>query len=221
MKLYHGTNSEALATILTSGLKPRGKGRGNWKHTVDSHPDMVYLTNAYALWFAYVASSESGGDMVVVEIDTALLNPFRFVPDEDFLEQATRTQSGLGLAPTDKPMKYRNRWYCRHIREFSQHWEDSLKHLGNCSYDGDIPTSAITRFAVIPGYRAPGLVMAGIDPSITLMNYKLLGEKYCNWTRWAFGDPLEPGGDHSVLPPDYMSKVSRDGIIVRSIKELV
>ena len=34
MKLYHGTAARHLPKVLKHGLKPRGKGKGNWEHTV-------------------------------------------------------------------------------------------------------------------------------------------------------------------------------------------
>ena len=33
--LYHGTSERHVADILKNGLKPRGKRRGNWKHTIE------------------------------------------------------------------------------------------------------------------------------------------------------------------------------------------
>lgn len=51
--LYHGTSSKYLPSILREGIKPRKLTRqSNWKTTIESRNDMVYLTNAYALYFA-------------------------------------------------------------------------------------------------------------------------------------------------------------------------
>jgi hypothetical protein len=210
MKLYHGTNAKHLNAILKDGLKPRGKkAKGNWRHTMSSCPDAIYLTDAYAVYFAWTATRD-GDDMLIIEIDTDRLDFFNLVPDEDFLEQASRKS---GPAPLDKSMKYRTSWYRRRLMEFSENWINSIKHLGTCAYMRSIPPEAITRYAIIPGDRTSELVMAGMDPSISLMNYHIMGEKYRNWVRWAFGDPLE-GETEGPFAHAYMSKLARDGIVV-------
>lgn len=229
MKLYHGTSAARLPSILKDGIKPRGKGKGNWKHSVDGNPNVVYLTIAYALYFAWTATDiGKNEDLLVLEIDTAKLFPFDLVPDEDFLEQATRKGPGLGLAPIEKSMKYRTAWYRRRLRGFSEYWKESVDGLGNCGYMGTIPPAAITRYAVISHERIAELVMSGMDPSISLLNYKLVGDKYRNWIKWAFGDPLDglteeaqadiadPSFDRvrMAFDPAFMRQIPRDGIEV-------
>jgi hypothetical protein len=222
MKLYHGTSIKAIDQILDHGLKPRGKkGKGNWKHTIDSHPDAVYLTNAYAIYFAHTAA-ELDDDLVVFEIDTGELNLLNLVPDEDFLEQATRKE---GPAPTGASMKYRTNWYRRRLRDFQPHWTDSVDGLGTCAYMGEIPRQAIKRYAILPAARRSEIIFGGMDPMIMLLNYKLVGDRYRNWIKWLFGDEMEGEPslvDHpdvnirSAFDPGYMRKISRDGITVRT-----
>lgn len=214
MKLYHGTGAGHLPCILEQGLKPRGKKAGNWQHTTESNPNAVYLTDAYALYYAFSAAKPGEEDMVVLELDTAKLAPFFMVPDEDFLEQATRKS---GPAPLDKSMHYRTKWYRRRLLRFGEYWMESVKHLGNCAYHGEIPVTAITRYVVIPHARAFELFMAGMDPNISLLNYKIVGDKYRNWIRWAFGDPLVSSEQENLIIRDsatYMSQISREGIQV-------
>lgn len=43
------------------------------------------------------------------------------------------------MAPLDKPIKYRTRWYRERLQRFTHHWQDSLKGLGTCSYHRAIP----------------------------------------------------------------------------------
>ena len=205
MKLYHGTSESAVTKILSQGfIKPRGKGRGNWKHTVDSNPDAIYLTDAYAIYFAgNAAKLDKNERLAVIEIDTEKLNPFWMAPDEDFLEQATRKQAGENLAPTNKPMKFRTRWYRKRLLNFTPSWQLSLEHMGNCTYHNHIPTSAITRIAFIePDAYARMIWMAGLDPMITIMNYRIMGLKYRNSIKQLFHDPITEEDDFSRLRID-------------------
>jgi hypothetical protein len=218
MKLYHGTSRKYLDKILKEGLKPRGKkGTNNWKHSVGSNPNTVYLTNAYAIYFAHVASDDDEDDMVVLEIETAKLNPFLLMPDEDFLEQVTR--SG-GPAPRDKSMKYRTMWYRRRLKAFQHLWLDSINELGTCGYFGNIPVAAMTRYSIIPNNRRAELIVAGVDPQISIQNYFICGDRYRNWTRWAFGDELVNNPNSLLRDPDYMKNIDHKGVRVGYVEHL-
>lgn len=213
MKLYHGTSAAAVPGILEHGIKPRGKnGTSNWKRTIESNPEAVYLTNAYALHFAANATKEKER-MAVVEIDSTLLSPLRLCPDEDFLEQATRKQNDPGLAPMGKSMKYRTRWYRRHIREFSQFWDASLEHMGTCCHYGVIPVEAIIRVAFINAQTYAAMVWTcGLDPMISVMNYRFAGEKYRHSMARMFGD-TEEEYLNMLLPhvdPEKMTEARRE-----------
>lgn len=188
MKLYHGTTIKKLTRIMKIGLEPRRSRTGNWKHNnAPSRTDCVYMTNAYAIFFALNASNVASEDPCVLEIDTLKLKLSCLLPDEDFLEQATR---GMGDAPLDWPMLKRTAWYRARLEQFSSFWEKSLKHLGNCSYKGTIPVEAITRIAVIDQTDQAEFCWQALDPSITLMNYHIVGTKYRGMTKWLFGDDM-------------------------------
>lgn len=97
MRLYHGTTEAVARAALAQGLAPRSltQAKGNWdKHP--SNPHAVYLTTAYAGYFAACASDD-GNKWGLVEIETDLLDVARLVPDEDWLEQVSRTQAISGL----------------------------------------------------------------------------------------------------------------------------
>ena len=100
MIIYHGTAERHLKSILQTGIAPRGRSAGNWKHSVTSNPRAVYLTVSYALHFASNACRpKEDKNMLVLEVETDLLNPYLLAPDEDFLEQGTR-----GYKANDKPV---------------------------------------------------------------------------------------------------------------------
>lgn len=189
MKLYHGTTKKVAEKALKEGLKPRGTRKGNWKHTVDSRRDAVYMTDVYGLYFAYTACK--GKDVpAVIEIDVDLLDQNLLIPDEDFLEQASRNQEGVGLADTKKNMKERTEYY-RKVAEFNKHlWERSLEGLGTVSYQGIIPPEAISRIAYISVEKQSHVLYSAADAMICLLNHKFCSQKYAAGIRWLFGEEI-------------------------------
>lgn len=191
MKLYHGTAARHLPKVLKHGLKPRGKGKGNWEHTVMSRPDAVYLTVAYSLYYALTATKKSEREAVIFEVDSSKLNPFRLCPDEDFLAQAAQVG-----APAFKDIKeqYDNdllkmtAHFRDELEEYSDDWEASVKHMGNCCFIGNIPVEAITRYALIPNIYK---FVQWSDPTIGIMNYRVLGEYYQALSKRVFGDETD------------------------------
>lgn len=198
MKLYHGTNERAARAILRDGLKPRAAlpgvpTEGNWLATVPSNPEAVYLTTAYAPFFATVATGEDER-MAFIEVDTELLDASLFRPDEDFLEQATRGQTGRPpfAPPRRAGLVKRVAWFRDHIHAWSgqEAWRLSLEHLGTCAYYGGIPREAISRVALCAWDAAKDMSMLAADPMICIPNYKFCGVKYRALTRWFMGYPV-------------------------------
>lgn len=173
MKLYHGASSEMLPQILKRGLLPRGKKSGNWEHTIESRPDCVYLTNAYAPYF---------GDLII-EIDTNILHEWRLLPDEDAVEQCMRGKDGIEGDYKQRTEVIRNR-----LDQYvgNGQWKGSLQALGTCAYQGKIPPHAFTRYTVIPVSTRMYW-----DPVMVLLNYRLCGGRYRMQTARLFGDVPE------------------------------
>ena len=70
MIVYHGTSWKHWQNIKKNGLRVRGKSpRSNWTHSIESNPDTVYLTDAYAIYFGLAALSLKGDDTKVVVIE--------------------------------------------------------------------------------------------------------------------------------------------------------
>jgi hypothetical protein len=123
------------------------------------------------------------------------------MPDEDFLEQATRGQKapawcrGLSRCRT---MKARTEWFRDRLEIFAEHWTQSIAGIGNAAHLGRISPEAFTRI----GYFRPNgcdAMFWAIDPTITLLNYQIMGPKYRSLTRWFVGEPLTPAeffGEH-------------------------
>lgn len=193
MKLYHGTSLEAAENALVVGLVPRGKRKGNWGRTVMSRSDAVYLTNCYAPYFAMCADDKTPA---LLEIDTDHLTIGNLVPDEDVLEQGFRGRDDL---PSDWSMEKRTKHYRKYLHNWAGEYEMSIKAMGNCAYLGTIPPEAITRALYFDPREAQQFSWQSMDPSISLMNYKLVGKKYRGLTKWAFGDDL--GDDAPIVQP--------------------
>ncbi len=219
MKLYHGTSEAAAEAILRDGFIPRRRGKGNWKHSVDSHPDGVYFTNAYALYFAIAAvddprlkTGEAGVRAAVIEIDTDLLrDTAMLVPDEDCLEQVNRGRTGDSLPAGYHKWSMKKRTiYWRGKMDgfcFSDAWKASLDAIGNCCHLGPVPREAITRVAYVDLRDAADTIFMALDPTISVLNYRFVGRRYRALTKWIFGDPL--GADTPALLDIPDSKTGR------------
>ena len=195
MKIYHGTSAIHTKSILDEGIIPRGSRAGNWKHTVDSHADHVYLTTAYAGYFASSCAKENE-KWLILEIDTDKLFQRLFYPDEDFLEQAERylkSVSDIRIPDKYKTLKARTVWCRRNILKFNGlWWVHSVKIIGNCSYRGFIPPYAISAAVEYDPTSNQFVSFACADPLITIDNYTIVGGKYKALTRWFFEDDVDP-----------------------------
>jgi hypothetical protein len=185
--LYHGTSAKVAERALREGLKPRSAEgvRSNWKRTIESNPETVYLTDAYPLYFALNCDSKAPA---IIQLDVEKLNTLWLVPDEDVLEQAGRGQDGL-----QGTMKQRTRTYRKRLPGYvaTDKWETSLQAMGTCGSMQPIPAEAIAQVAFIDAAKAPTLCFGASDAMICLQNYRFCGAKYRNLTNQIFGLPLE------------------------------
>lgn len=170
MKLYHGTSEAVARAALTDGLLPREESgiESLWEEC-PSREDLVYLTVAYAGYFA--AHAGGGGRWGIVEVDTDLLPEGEdlLVPDED------------------EGMAERTRWFRDRLGMFAHLWMKSVEGLGNCAHEGAIPPEAITRVTLFEPVDNHFVGMTALDPFISLMNYRFCGRKYRALTRWLAG----------------------------------
>lgn len=196
-KLYHGTSAAILPKLKAQGIAPRAitKARDNWKHTVTSNKDAVYLTTSYPWHFASHASKgkESG---LILEIDRTLLLPWKLCPDEDFLEQATRkippTPDRPHFAPIEWDMKKRTRHYRTKVAPFNpQDAAISLREMGTASYYGEIPWSAVTRYVIIDWPKTDlEIRVRCMDSQVSIENHRILQDRHKAFTKWFFNDPV-------------------------------
>lgn len=197
MKMYHGTSASVAIAARKDGLSPRGERSSNWD--VESRSDLVYLTTAYAAYFANNADGD--GLWGIVEVETTLLNKSLILPDEDALEQAFRNLEisprtpkivrDIATSIEDMTMEQRTYWFRNNLEEHANLASGSVKALGNCSYKGVIPPEAITRISVVDHKDIGEIGWLAVDPVISVANYAIAGAKYRAATKWLIGRELE------------------------------
>jgi len=211
MKLYHGTTAAKLGDILEKGIQPRGDRPGNWEE-FPSRDDLVYLTNSYALYFA-MSATVGKEDFLLLEVE---VDEDRLLPDEDFLEQATRGKRyELGFADNvgiddDMSMEEATLAFRDELETFQYLAQESLQRLGNASHMGTIQPHQIKRWATISD---PSFVFM-FDPTITLMNYGIMGPFYRNGMKWFFDPEVEFEEDILAGDSNRIKSMSRKSIKV-------
>lgn len=177
MKLYHGTSSRYLERILTEGLKPRGRRRSNWSYK--SHPEMVYLTDAFAPHFANVAASGKRDQCLILEVDVELLDEGDLFPDEDLIGQALAHNEGW-------PLEKAQRHALKHLYHWQDRWKVAMEHMGTVAHMGVIPPDAFTRYVLADTRARPHLGMLTDPAGVSPMVYKHMGEQYRGVLAWFF-----------------------------------
>ncbi len=191
MKLYHGTSQIRAREIIRDGILPRKITKLKSNFEIVSHPDRVYLTNSYALYFGFgTAHIDHCASAAIIEIEVDKIDPTLLLFDEDVLEQLGRNQDDL---PKHWNMEKRTEYYrdmidSRRHRELS--WDISLKAMGTCAYHGSINPMAISRIALVDGSLQTALKWGALDASISLANYQIVGKKYKAMTKWIFDENL-------------------------------
>lgn len=169
--LYHGTSTKYLDDILSKGITPRHDKDSNWSDN-PSHPLMVYLSDAYPVYFAQQSVEVEGDDEpVVLEV---IVDTKRLYPDEDYLEQFTRIDPSWRNTVEATSMEYRTEWFKDNLTDYKEHYVGSLYGLGNCCHKGLIKPKNIVRYSILDHNK----ILDYSDPTITLQNYQILGGRY-------------------------------------------
>lgn len=189
MILAHGTSAKWLKDIEANGLKPRGEKKSGWKRA-PSAADRVYLSNAYAFYFAEAAAIGTN-DLLIVEVDVDEKNLY---PDEDFLGFATKeNEIGKNIPDLVERTLFMRDWIVEQpFKVRKDLTQKSLEFMGNAAYRGTITPDRITRMALIPNAEVGRIILQEFDPIISPINYRFMGEQYREFQKSLFDRyPLE------------------------------
>ena len=189
MLLYHGTSEKNAAKIMEHGILCRndsGKDKNSYQQSMDK---AVYLTSAYAPFYANKAATMHER-WALIEIDTDRLeaHDLFLVPDENFLEQMM-----LDNVPDSEFFEDFNaletksdrlKWLGKEIHNFCSLWKSSLDGIGNCAVLGSIPVSCITRVVTMDPAQHALMSCLSIDPIIDISSFAVVGQKYTSLTKW-------------------------------------
>lgn len=189
MKLYHGTRGSLIPTILTEGISPRSNTGtpSNWD--IESREDLVYLTKVYSGFFASAACDEDDDESWgIIEIDTDKIDENNLLPDEDFVEQASRNPSGAGPFNElieGKTLEEATKFFRDNLDTWKEFWSISLDGIGNCAHIGIVPAESITRTALYDP-RSNQEMTWDWDPTISILNFHICRDKYTELTNELF-----------------------------------
>jgi hypothetical protein len=177
MILYHGTTARHLRAIQRHGLLPRWKtGESNWSGDVESKEEFVYLTDAYAVYYAVGPAFDEArapADLLILKVD---VDENRLYPDEDFIVWALTEGNQDGqeeLRPYINP------------REYKGAWQMSLEHNGVvCTLE--VSPERILDYRIIARTEAELIFELGLESMPTPENYRLIGSHYRRCTEVLF-----------------------------------
>lgn len=199
--IYHGTTVDVgLRVLLGEPLRPRDEDGGNWP-ACPSLRGHVYLTTAYAGYFAQAARDDGERRFSIVQVDFGLLDKTALYPDEDYIGQALHAQGDSREDLLALTAHARER-----IEDFRECWWMSLADMGTVSHMGEIPSHALRRVSIVDGALAPNLSSRMMDPSITPLNYKLVGSEHRAHTLVAMGCPVT---ERLVYPKGSVAALSK------------
>lgn len=182
----HGTSASYLDRILDKGLQPRTKsGIDNWPDD-KSAPGHVYLTTAYALYFAKCAATKDDcDDGLIVEINRNT-TPSQFMyADEDAIAQVIQGDERdtrfdhLDLSMTTAHIARKMDAF--RAQGYDAEW--SMFALGNCSHKNTVPKKRINRIVRLKDIHSMEWLFIG-DPTISVQNFGLMGKYYMDLQAW-------------------------------------
>lgn len=189
MKLYHGTSSRYLKSILENGLLPRNEsGVSNWKGHVVSKEGFIYLSDAYPVYFACQAT-KADDDLLIIEVEVEKQDLY---PDEDFVARWMKYNfPRFAKMPLAEINSYVDMEAKQNLAEIS------LQLNGNVAIKS-VPSHRICRHVIIPFSSKESrrrtimsVLSIGGDSCPITMNYKILGPMYRNCIQVLFDEGLE------------------------------
>ena len=161
LTLYHGTSAKNARQIKKAGFVP--DKHYNW--SVRSKQGFVYSSTAYAPFYAMMNAQDTN-KLALIKI---CVNEKDCYPDDDFLMQMigknNYTQEELDAIE---------------LEIYKSLWKDSLKRIGNIATK---PNKV--EILGVQYFNGKGLYLK-CDPSISFINFLLMGEYYKKLSNWIY-----------------------------------
>lgn len=158
--LFHGTSAENAKEIEKNGFVSDKKY--NWK--VASKKGFVYLSSAYAPFYAMNATKDDKLALIKIEVDSE-----DCYPEDDFIMTALGhpkyNQAQLDLID---------------LENFKKYWNESLKFMGNVAVRAD--KIKILGIRIFDGK----MLIMRCDPVISTLNFRIMGNYYNDLSNWIF-----------------------------------
>ncbi len=197
MKLYHGTNSRFLESILARGLLPRGNEFPNQFPEQHTRSDLVYLTKCFGPVYAQNATRGTDDRWLIVEVEIPFKELHQLLPDEAY---------GAALAELDGEPPHRiieiEKEYRTHLENHQGDWKSSLDTVGNVAYKPTSRPAAITRSCLFDPLLRHEFVSTFVEAvRHTSLPHDVLLPYFSDVTAWLFGDT-----PHLPTPPVEMQE---------------
>jgi len=193
MLIYHGTSAAAVPCILKDGLQPRrisGVQPTSNDPICQGHPDCVYLAYGYASFFAADKVGSDEGEAAILEIDSNLLNPGLFLPDDYVLGQLLSGDPGRAHDSNEKIAAEARDG----MTQLNSQWEKSLELMGTCAYHGTVPPAAIKRVCYIDFLKMkPAMFFDITDIGVSVQAFSVCAAKYRMVDGWFWGGDVKFG----------------------------
>ena len=169
IQLYHGTTTENADRIMREGFKDRVKAkRSNWTGKVKSMQGFIYLTTAYPFYFAQCSAKAGDKSASIIKV---VVETHDLYPDEDYIRYANRNLE------TFNPDEI-------NLEDYKHAFDLSLKNLG-CVAIKDSSFIGLVGRKDFDWHE----MWQYSDPSISPMNYAILGNYYRELTdKWWNGE---------------------------------
>ena len=158
--MFHGTSAENANRIEKEGFVADKKY--NWN--VKSKNGFVYLSSAYAPFYAMNATKSDKLALIKVEVDSE-----DCYPEDDFIMSALGhpkySQAQLDLVDFEK---------------FKKFWKESLTYMGNVAVRPD--KVKVLGIRIFDGK----FLLFKCDPVISQMNFQIMGKYYGDLSNWIF-----------------------------------
>jgi len=178
--LYHGTSANFLKPILKKGLRARRPAsKGNFPDLPSGH-GRVYLSDTFALYYAFQMSQRFNRDAVLVRINTHMMNVCNFRPDEDYIAADKSGSHDFAQIRTEETLNKHKRILMarKYADEHPELSTLSLEKHGTVAYKGKIYPTMFAGIAIVPKAEVFSIIMQQYDPCPGILSASFLGSEY-------------------------------------------